>query len=403
MQKEVFIKNCLSDYIVRSIHCWFIALLMLLAMLPLLSAQEIGHTTVTFTDPSRGNRQIPTEIYYPATASGTNVPIAPGVFPLVVHGHGFVMIWSAYQNIWTALVPEGYIVAFPTTEGGFAPKHADFGLDLAFLVTAIQQQGAGAAVPAASVGTTSAIMGHSMGGGSSFLATADNPNLTTMISFAAANTNPSSIAAARKVAVPTLIFSGTNDCITPPPAQQDIMYDSTAAAYKTQVYITGGGHCYFADFNFNCSLGEATCSPSPSISREEQEATTADFLKLWLARYLSGDCSKGQAFQDSLAMSSRITYRQSESISCISGTEEHGVSAIPHTLFPNPLHTQLVIEVSSDELTTLAIYDLQGRLMLEQSFEHRTTVDTTSLEKGVYVYRLHNRNGNTASGKFIKN
>lgn len=403
MQKETSIKEWLTGRFERCVKFGFTTIVLLLTMIHGLTAQEIGHTTVTFTDPSRGNRQIKTEVYYPATASGTDAPIAPGVFPLIVYGHGFVMTWSAYQNIWTALVPEGYIVAFPTTEGGLAPKHADFGLDLAFLVTEIQQQGAGTSVPAASVGHTAAIMGHSMGGGSSFLAAADNTSITTMVSFAAANTNPSSIDAARKVVVPTLIFSGTNDCIAPPGAQQDIMYDSTATAYKTQVYIAGGGHCYYADFNFNCSLGEATCSPSPAISREEQEATTADFLKLWLARYLSGDCNKGQQFQDSLTLSPRITYRQSESISCISGTEESGVSAIAHTLFPNPMDTQLVLEVRGEELTTLTVFDLQGRLMFEQVFAQRTMVDTTSLEKGMYVYHLHNGKGNTASGKFIKN
>lgn len=368
-----------------------------------LKAQLIGHTTVTFLDSSRGNRQIPTEVYYPSTEAGTNTPIAPGIFPLIVFGHGFLMTWSAYENFWSDLVPEGYIVAFPTTEGGLIPDHADFGLDLRFLITEIQHQGAGASVPPTSVGNTSAIMGHSMGGGCSFLAAADNKAITTMVSFAAANTNPSSIAAAQKITVPTLVFSGTHDCITPPPAQQDIMYDSTLATYKTQVYITGGSHCYFADFNFNCSLGEATCSPSPAISREEQEATTSDFLKRWLARFLSGDCSNGQQFQDSLVQSPRITFRQSESITCISATEGEGVSAISHTLFPNPLQTQLVLEVSTDDLTSVAVYDLQGRLIWEQTFEHSTIIDTTALEKGVYVYRLRNQKGNMASGKFVKN
>ena len=168
-------------------------------------AQQIGHTTVTFTDVSRGNRQIPTEIYYPATSAGNNTPISPGIFPLIVCGHGFVMVWSAYQNIWTDLVPEGYIVAFPTTESGFAPVHSDFGLDMKFLVTEIQNNGAGTSVPSSSVGNTSAIMGHSMGGGSSFLAAANNTSISTMVSFAAANTNPSSITAAQQVSVPTQI------------------------------------------------------------------------------------------------------------------------------------------------------------------------------------------------------
>ncbi|MEO5571652.1 MAG: T9SS type A sorting domain-containing protein [Bacteroidia bacterium] len=302
-----------------------------------LHAQQVGHTQVTFIDPSRNNRSITTEVYYPATMAGNNTPIAAGVFPIIVFGHGFVMTWNAYQNFWNDLIPEGYILAFPTTEGGFAPNHADFGADLKFLVTEIQNNGAGTSVPVSSVGTTSAIMGHSMGGGCSFLGAENNSGISTMVSFAAANTNPSSITAAQQVSVPVLVFSGTNDCVAPPAQQQDFIYDSTASAYKTQVYITGGGHCYFADYNFNCAFGEATCSPSPTITRAEQHATTSDFLKLWLAYYLKGDCNKAQEFQDSLSSSTRITFRQSQSISCATGIHEVSNNKdVALNIFPNP-------------------------------------------------------------------
>lgn len=220
------------------------------------------------------------------------------------------MAWSAYQNFWDALALEGYILAFPTTESGIAPNHSEFGKDLKFLISKIQNSGAGSAVAATSVGNTSAILGHSMGGGSAFLAAENNLAITTMVTFAAANTNPSSITASQQVTVPTLIFSGVNDCVAPPSQHQDIMYDATAAAYKTQINIAGGGHCYFANSNFNCTFGESTCSPSPTIVRDEQQLITNDFLKLWLGFFLKNDCQKAQAFQDSLLLSSRITYRQ---------------------------------------------------------------------------------------------
>jgi len=168
-----------------------------------LSAQQVGHTTITFVDSSRNNRPIVTEVYYPATSAGDNTPMTTGVFPLIAFGHGFVMSVGAYQNFWDLLVPEGYILALPTTESGFAPSHANFGKDLAFLITTIQSNGAGTLIPSTSVGTTSAIMGHSMGGGSAFLAAKDNAAITTLVSFAAANTNPSSIDASQYISVPT--------------------------------------------------------------------------------------------------------------------------------------------------------------------------------------------------------
>ena len=310
-----------------------------------LYGQQVGHAQVAFIDSSRSNRSVPVEIYYPSAVAGNNTPISPGVFPVISFGHGFVMAWSVYQNLWTDLVSEGYILAFPTTEGGFSPVHGSFGADLKFLVTKIKSSGAGASVPASSVGNTSAIMGHSMGGGSSFLAAENNQGITTMVSFAAANTNPSSITAAQQVSVPTLIFSGTNDCVAPAAEHQDIIYDSTAADYKTQVYISGGGHCYFADYSFNCAFGESSCSPIPTITRAEQQVATADFLKLWLAFYLKGNCSKGQEFQDSLSSSARITFRQSLAISCPTSIQEASDSdKNGFTIFPNPARDIITIE-----------------------------------------------------------
>src|SRR5690242_11677621 len=97
-------------------------------------AQQTGHMYHTFVDSSRGNRNIPAEIWYPAAVSGTNVPLDTGVFPLLVFGHGFVMDVTAYENFRDRLVPERYILVFPSTETGFAPSHSDFGEDLAFLV-----------------------------------------------------------------------------------------------------------------------------------------------------------------------------------------------------------------------------------------------------------------------------
>jgi dienelactone hydrolase len=354
-------------------------------------AQQVGHTTITFTDATRSNRQIATEIYYPATIAGNDTPILPGSFPLIVFGHGFVMVYSAYDNIWNALVPEGYIVALPTTEGSFAPVHNDFGLDLKFLVTQIQTAGAGASVPSASVGLTSAIMGHSMGGGSSFLAAAGNTNITTMVTFAAANTNPSSVTAATQVSVPTLIFTGANDCVAPAAQHQDLMYDALTAAYKTQVYVTGGGHCYFANNNLNCTFGESTCTPAPSISRAAQQDATNDIMKLWLKYYLKGDCTSSVEFQDSLTTSTRITYRQNQSIACITSLSE-GTSNSQIKLFPNPTNENLQITALSEPISNVAIYDAKGILVYHAIYNHTQSLalDLSTYKKGLYCAVINN-------------
>jgi dienelactone hydrolase len=355
-------------------------------------AQQVGHATITFVDSLRSNRQISTEIYYPSNVAGNNTPIASGAFPLIIFGHGFVMTWSAYQNFWDFLVLEGYIVAFPTTESGIAPNHNEFGKDLKFLISKIQANGAGTAFSASSVGTTSAIMGHSMGGGSSFLAAENNSTVTTMVTFAAANTNPSSISAAQQVSIPTLLFSGVNDCVTPPAQHQDIMYDSTNAAYKTQVNILGGGHCYFANSNFSCTFGESTCTPTPTIVREEQQDVTNDFLKLWLGYFLKNDCQAAQAFQDSLLASTRINYRQNQSIACVTGIKLLSNESRSN-VFPNPFSSQLTLELENEPIKEIRIYNVMMQEVAAYSFEslrYKETLEFTAQECGVYFVNINN-------------
>ena len=96
---------------------------------------QVGKRSQTFADPSRNNRQIATDLYYPVNTNGTNVPIAAGIsrFPIVVFGHGFVIGTASYSWLADSLVKNGYIVALPATEGGILPSHDNFGKDISFL------------------------------------------------------------------------------------------------------------------------------------------------------------------------------------------------------------------------------------------------------------------------------
>ena len=357
----------------------------------IVSAQEIGHTTFTFVDQARNGREIETEIYYPAITAGDDTPIAEGTFPIIALGHGFLMNTDAYENYWQALVPQGYILALPTTEGSISPSHDDFGQDLRFLITAIQNTGVGSVVPASSVASTSAIMGHSMGGGSSFLATENNADVTTMVTFAAANTNPSAIDAALQVAVPTLLFSGENDCVTPPAEHQDLMYDNTSADYKTQVTINGGGHCFFANDNFNCSFGEGFCSPNPTITRPEQQDVTQTFLQPWLAYYLKNDCEKGQEFQDSLTTSSRIQYQQSLPITCTVDIDSEWSATSGVHMYPNPVVSNMVIESTIEPIYNVTLYNMMMQSIGTYTFPGTKTanIDLSTLSGGMYFIRCN--------------
>lgn len=276
------------------------------------SQSTIGHTTLTFNDPTRSGgfgsgggtgRQIQTEIYYPAISTGTSTPVANGAYPVIVFGHGFAMNWDAYSTIWEHYVPRGYIMAFVRTEGGLfpSPSHGDFGLDLKLVAQKMLDLQTINGLFQNHIYPKVGLMGHSMGGGASFLAAENNTNIQALIGLAPAETNPSAIAIAPNVLVPSIVFSGSSDGVTPPAQHHIPMYNGLTSTCKSFVNIIGGAHCYFANTNFNCDFGESTTSTSINISRTEQQNTTYTILDPWLDYNLKDICAAYEATQLYLA------------------------------------------------------------------------------------------------------
>jgi dienelactone hydrolase len=300
----------------------------------------VGYVSTTWNDPSR-SRDVTCRVYYPGVAAGQNQTVATGEFPVIVFGHGFVMGYDAYSNIWNALVPKGYIVVLPTTESGLSPVHANFGGDIAFLAAKMQSEGASNASPFYQrIAPKSGVMGHSMGGGSSFLAAENNTSITTMVTLAAAVTNPSSVTAAANITIPSLTIAGANDCVAPPADHQLPMYNALASTCKTYISIVGAGHCYFAETNFNCSFGEGTCTPNPTITRPQQQDAAADMFTLWFDHWLKDDCQAWEDLQDSMAVSPRITSQQS----CAQPTPTIGMNGLYLEATPSGTYYQWYYE-----------------------------------------------------------
>lgn len=329
----------------------------------------VGNRSITFTDLSRNNRSIATDIYYPANTSGSNVPVAGNAgekFPVLVFGHGFVMVTSAYANIWNAVVPQGYIVVLPNTESGFSPSHTEFSKDIAFLVSAMQSEGQNnSSAFFDKVDSTSCVMGHSMGGGSSFLSVQYNSSITAIANLAAAETNPSAIAACANITIPALVIAGGNDCITPPANHQLPMYNALSSACKTYVSITGGSHCQMAESNFNCNFGELTCTPAPSITRAQQHAIINSLLIPWLNYQLKGDCNAWNDFQNLLSAGSGITSQQS-CTACVTGITNQDLYG-KLKIFPVPARDHFFVRADGFRSSVkISIFSLQGIKVSEQ-------------------------------------
>ena len=368
---------------------------------------QIGHTIITFIDASRSNRSIATEIFYPADVAGDNVALTTSntlKFPSLVFGHGFVMTYDAYQNFWENLVPNGYIIAFPKSEGSFSPSHLEFGKDLAFVINQMNILGTqNTSIFFNRVSPKNAVMGHSMGGGASFLSVPLNPNITTLVNFAAAETTPSAITASTSISIPSLIFAGANDCVTPPTSNQVPLYNGLTSACKTYINIIGASHCQMSNSNTFCSFGESTCTPAPTITRSLQHAKIFSYLLPWLNYQLKSNCSQGSVFDSQIISDAAITF-QKNCIQCnpLLSSELNSLDN-EIVLFPNPANDFIYVKGMAQKEYFFKIRDPNSKIVLQVKITESQNIDISKLSSGVYFYEVIDLNHKTSKGKLIKN
>ncbi len=268
------------------------------------SQYSVSTSTITFHDPDR-DRNIECGVYYPSVLDSNPGSIQ---FPYIIFGHGFSMGIDPYSYFGDGITPGGVIVIMPKTEAGLSPSHEEFAKDLAFLGNHFFEQSLNASGHFHnSVRDDYFIMGHSMGGGSSHLASSFEGNPLAIISFAAADTDPSAVEAAASYDGKVVMFYGINDNVTPFDEHQEPIFNNSASNCKTLIGIIGGIHCYFNNYNFNCWFGEAAVGSNATITREQQQQVVLDFVSLLVQSEMYADDNAHAAYIDSLENSSRVS------------------------------------------------------------------------------------------------
>lgn len=366
---------------------------------------SIGHVSINFTDITRSNRSIPTEIYYPSDIAGDGVAfttLTTNSFPLLIFGHGFLASWDVYQNFWEELVPKGYIMVFPKTETTTSISHLEYAKDFSFLIDEMTNLGTHSnSIFYQKISPMNAVMGHSMGGGSSFLAVPLNQNIKTLVNFAATETVPSAIAITPSINIPTLIIGGTLDCITPPATNQFPLYNGVGSSCKTYINIIGATHCQMANANILCSSGELFCIPA-TISRNTQHTLIFKYLVPWLEYQLKGNCEQGNYFDTQIVIDPLLLYLKNctlcNSMSTITETQLHKEIQV----FPNPVYDLISFKGLQHTDYVLKIYDVLYQIKFENCFEEQKNIKVSKWSSGTYFYEITDSNGNRNYGKFIK-
>jgi len=355
-------------------------------------AQFIGQANLTLVDSARSNRNVPIELYYPATSAGINTPPASGTFALITIGHGFVMGIDAYKHFADTLVPQGYAIALVNTETSFSPSHATFGADLLFVNNHLKtkSQNDGAFILYQKLSSFSAIGGHSMGGGATMLAaaTAQPGEITTIFGLAAAETTPSAINACTQIQIPAIIFAGSADGVTPNNEHQIPMYDSLASTCKYYVEVIGGAHCYFAKPNAACDFGESVSSTGITVTRGEQQQIMFKYLKPWLSYHLNGNSAAITNIYNSLTADAEVSFVRScgtLSVSEVEGKDELNFKwkMMDHKLYIDLSEVDYKNAVTIEILNTLG--ELVNKITLKPTDPKQTVIDLSSWPKSLYI------------------
>jgi hypothetical protein len=256
----------------------------------------------------------------------------------------------------------------------------------------------------------SAIGGHSMGAGCSYIAAQNNSTVTCIFNLAAATSNTagiSSVAGASLVTVPALVISGEKDNVADTTVQNS-HYNPTASTIKFHSIIKDVTHCDFGNgTSTTCTIGQAACSGAGCNAT--LFARYMSYIEPFLAHQLKNDCVAGNNFMTLILNPSadRVGRKVVGNIACsVTGIQEQSFSN-NLTVFPNPTEGKLNISFSSEITTpiTFELYDISGRLVLvEQASSQKTSheINVEGIESGSYVLIVRSEDSKKAF-KIIKN
>ena len=272
---------------------------------------EIGSAGIELRDPARGNRKVTADLWYPVVPKDQAVPNGerlPDKFPVICFAHGYQHPGDRYGNLVEMIVPAGYIMISLTTFEGPFPSHRGYAEEVRFLVDAVAGLRSDTLSPLCGIADTLiCLMGHSMGGGASVIAAAGNSAVDALVALTPYEIRPSAIEAAGRVTVPTLIFSGTADCITPPEKNHLPMYERSAAEDKTYISIINGSHCGMGALR-KCFTAERLAGCKGGLGTEEQTAILSRYIIPWLDCFLKGEKEHGAVFNQTVASDTAVTW-----------------------------------------------------------------------------------------------
>jgi dienelactone hydrolase len=240
---------------------------------------KAGWTSATL---NREGRTLNTIIYYPSFVEGieTQIDTLHGPYQTIAFGHGFFMQNSYYISHFKHLASYGYVIIAPQFPDN---NHIQLAYDLIYCINYIKSQNYVSTSRFFNLIdlTKAGLSGHSMGGGASLLAAANDSTITVAAPLAAAETNPSAVNVMKQIKGVVYLISAQNDGIAPVSTNQLPMY-LNANPVKALPIIKGANHTKFMDtriWDFTDTNSYLTAEQQLSITRKYLASIFNLFLK----------------------------------------------------------------------------------------------------------------------------
>lgn len=86
----------------------------------------------------------------------------------------------------------------------------------------------------------------------------------------------------------------------------------------------------------------------------------------------------------------------------IATTPELPISNLAVTIYPNPFSEIIHFQTETEQEVTLAIFDINGRLVTTEQFHFETSINGAELGAGIYLYTMTSEDGASMKGKLVK-
>lgn len=208
-------------------------------------------------------------------------PVSGKGLPAVAFGHAWLQPVHRYHGFLRHLASWGIVAAAPATQRGpllssrLLASNLDTTLDIC---TGVCLGDGSVSVDPTLVG----LVGHGMGGGAAVLAASSSDRSRAVVTFAASETHPSALDAARSVSAPGLHLAAGEDRIAPPVGHAEAIASAWAGPVQLRM-VDKASHLGFAEGRHWSELlldghGE----------RKSQTFAKA-FATAFLLRHLTGD------------------------------------------------------------------------------------------------------------------